>query len=428
MKTAKTPGLALLLAVGLIAAPGFSAPSPARGDDLSPSKLAKRLAAKPSGDEAKALADDVTRWFGKANLPKGPGPKIEGLEVSWAIEAPGAPSAPEVVSEDGSFNLPLSRIGDTDLYAGSIPLPEGAAMRWAFKVDGKLLDHPTPAAKAKAQQRPEKWAQLEVYTDQPDLAERSDVPKGKVTQQSKWKSKIFDGTSRDWWVYVPAQYSPDTPAAVMVFQDGAGTKGFVPTVFDNLIAKKEMPVTVGVFINPGTFDDGRSNRSFEYDTLSDQYARMLLEEILPEVEKTVKLRHDAAGRAIQGASSGGICAFTVAWERPNEFSKVVSWIGSFANIASGKTGREGGHNYEAMVRKTPKKPIRVFLQDGSSDLDNANGNWPLANQTLAKSLAFKNYDYKFVYGQGFHSGKHGRAILPDTLRWVWRGWESEVPK
>ena len=423
----------MFLTVGLVAAVGFPAPAKGqfgrdliaqgKGEDLTPSKLSKRLAAKPTGDDAKALADDLTRWFGKANLPKGPGPKSEALEFAWAIEAPGAKTPPEVVSEDGKFQFVLTKIGDTDLYAGTITLPEGAAMRWAYKVDQKLLDRPLGK-----NQRPTKWSELEAYTDQPDLAERSDVPKGKTTQQPKWKSKIFAGTSRDWWVYVPAQYTPESPAAVMVFQDGGGTKGFVPTVFDNLIAKKEMPVTVGIFINPGTFDDGRSNRSFEYDTLSDQYARMLLEEILPEVEKTVKLRHDAAGRAIQGASSGGICAFTVAWERPTEFSKVVSWIGSFTNIASGKTSREGGHNYEAMIRKSPKKPIRVFLQDGSSDLDNNNGNWPLANQTLAKSLAFKGYDYKFVYGQGFHSGKQGRAILPDTLRWLWRGWEEEMPK
>ena len=148
MKNANAPGLAVLLAIGLFAAPGL--PAPARGDDLSPSKLAKRLAAKPSGDDAKTLAEDVVRWFGKANLPKGPGPKIEGLEVSWAIEAPGASTTPEVVSEDGAFHLPLTRIGDTNIYAGSIPLPEGAAMRWSFKVDSKLLDHPT----AKAQQRP----------------------------------------------------------------------------------------------------------------------------------------------------------------------------------------------------------------------------------------------------------------------------------
>jgi enterochelin esterase family protein len=238
-----------------------------------------------------------------------------------------------------------------------------------------------------------------------------------------WESQIFAGTKRDWWVYVPAQYKADAPAAVMVFQDGAGAKDFVPVVFDNLIAKGDMPVTVGVFIQPGLFSDARSNRSFEYDTLSDQYARFLLEEILPEVEKTVKLRHDAASRAIGGASSGGICAFTVAWERPTEFSKVLSWIGSFTNLASGKTLREGGHNYPALIRRTPKKPIRVFLQDGANDLDNVAGSWPLANQSMAKSLAFARYDYRFEYGQGFHNNRHGRAMLPDTLRWLWRDYK-----
>ena len=195
----------------------------------------------------------------------------------------------------------------------------------------------------------------------------------------------------------------------MVFQDGAGPKDYVPTVFDNLIAEKDMPVTVGIFIQPGMRADGGANRSFEYDTLSDQYARFLLEEILPEVEKTVKLRHDAASRAISGASSGGICAFTVAWERPNEFSKVLSWIGSFTNIASGKTVREGGPQLRGAGPQDAAKPIRVFLQDGANDLDNANGNWPLANQTLAKSLSFARYDYRFEFGQGFHSNRHGRA-------------------
>jgi enterochelin esterase family protein len=154
--------------------------------------------------------------------------------------------------------------------------------------------------------------------------------------------------------------------------------------------------------------------------LSDQYARFLLEEILPEAGKHVKLRKDAAGRAIAGISSGGICAFTAAWERPDQFSKVLSWVGSFTNIASGKSGRDGGHNYPAIIRKSPKKPIRVFLQDGSNDLDNAHGNWPLANQQMAKALRFKGYDYQFVMGEGFHSNLHGRAILPDSLRWLWR--------
>jgi len=303
--------------------------------------------------------------------------------------------------------MPLTRVGATNVYAGVAELAHGTAFTWHYEVGTRHLG----------------GGQLEAYETHPDSQERPGVPKGTVKQMPAWESKIFPGTRRDWWVYVPAQYRPESPAAVMVFQDGAGPKDYVPTVFDNLIAEKDMPVTVGIFIQPGTRADGGSNRSFEYDTLSDQYARFLLEEILPEVEKTVKLRHDAASRAISGASSGGICSFTVAWERPNEFSKVLSWIGSFTNIASGKTVREGGHNYEALVRKTPRKPIRVFLQDGSNDLDNANGNWPLANQTLAKSLSFARYDYRFEFGQGFHSNRHGRAILPDSLRWLWRGYE-----
>jgi enterochelin esterase family protein len=209
----------------------------------------------------------------------------------------------------------------------------------------------------------------------------------------------------------------------MIFQDGGGAKNYVPTVFDNLIHKGDMPVTVGIFINPGKFDNGRSNRSFEYDTLSDQYVRFLMEEILPEAEKDLKLRQDAASRAIAGSSSGGICAFTAAWERPNEFSKVLSWVGSFTNLQPGASGHEGGHNYPAIIRRADKKPLRIFLQDGENDVNNIAGNWPLANQYMANSLAFKGYDYKFEFGHGFHSGKHGQAILPDSLRWLWRDYK-----
>ncbi len=264
---------------------------------------------------------------------------------------------------------------------------------------------------------------IDDYKLGPDSQEQPNVPKGKVTKNT-WKSEIFPGTVRDYAVYVPAQYDAAKPACVMVFQDGIGyanPKGAyrVPVVFDNLIYKKEMPVTVGIFINPGTFPavaENRkpvSNRSFEYDTLSDQYVRFLEKEILPEIGKDLNLRQDAEGRAICGASSGGICAFTAAWQRPDMFSKVLSHIGSFTNI-------RGGDVYPGLIRKSPKKPIRMFLQDGSNDLDNAAGNWPLANQQMAWALKFKGYDYQFVYGDGRHSGIHGGAILPDSLRWLWR--------
>lgn len=264
-----------------------------------------------------------------------------------------------------------------------------------------------------------------LYTHGPDSKEQKDVPRGKVIKMPAWKSKVFPGTVRDWWVYVPAQYDGKTPAAVMVFQDGVwyqNTKGDfrIPTVFDNLIHKKQMPVTIGIFLNPGNVppakpgEEGRSNRSFEYDTLSDQYARFLEKEILPEVSKKYKLTSKASERAICGISSGGICAFTVAWERPDLFSKVLSHVGSFTNI-------RGGDAYPGMIRKTERKPIRVFLQDGTKDLDNLHGSWPLANLQMEAALKFMKYDYKFVMGEEGHNGKHGGAIMPESLKWLWRG-------
>lgn len=258
----------------------------------------------------------------------------------------------------------------------------------------------------------------------PDSQKQPGVPEGTVTKYEWNDSKIYPGTVRDYWVYVPAQYNPQQPAAVMVFQDGqnymrANGQFRVPIVFDNLIHKQDMPVTIGIFINPGVVPpekqgaQPRRNRSFEYDTLSDQYARFLLEEILPAVGKKYNLTDDPEMRAIGGISSGGICAFTVAWERPDAFRKVLSHVGSFTNI-------RGGHVYPALIRKTERKPIRVFLQDGANDLDNLHGNWPLANQQMAAALKFSKYDHKFVYGTGGHNGKHGGAILPDSLRWLWR--------
>jgi enterochelin esterase-like enzyme len=265
----------------------------------------------------------------------------------------------------------------------------------------------------------------DAYKICPEATPVDGVPQGTVTEHTFDTCKTFPGTSRKSWVYVPKQYDGKTPAAVMVFQDGqwyADLKGQyrVPTVFDNLIHEKAMPATVGVFVTPGVFPnkldkDGkpRENRSFEYDTLSDQYAKFLLDELLPELGKTVKLRTDPAGRAICGISSGGICAFTAAWEKPDQFGKVLSHVGSFTNI-------RGGDAYPGLIRKTVVKPIRVFLQDGADDLDNLHGSWPLSNLQMAAALRYMGYDYKFAFGDGGHNGKHGGAILGDSLRWLWR--------
>jgi len=272
------------------------------------------------------------------------------------------------------------------------------------------------------------------------------IPRGKVVPMPPFHSKIFAGTTRDWWLYVPAQYDGTRKACVMVFQDGGAANGDpkqagpdnATYVFDNLIAAKQMPVTIAIFISPGTFPatdpagKPKSNRSVEYDTPDATYSRFLLEEILPEVSKQYQLTDKPEERAICGGSSGGICAFTVAWERPDCFQKVVSHIGSFTNI-------RGGYSYPFLIRKTEAKAsviayntpdlaktlelrrkIRVFLQDGKNDLDNQFGNWPLANQGMAAALKFAGWDNWFVFGEGTHNGKHGASIFPDTMRWLWR--------
>ena len=258
------------------------------------------------------------------------------------------------------------------------------------------------------------------------------MPRGEVTTH-EWKdSKVFPDTIRRYYVYVPAQYDPKKPAALMVFQDGhtyvkEDGDFRVPIVFDNLIHKGEMPVTIGVFVDPGGFKDksaakaagkpGPENRSFEYDTLSGDYAKFLLTEILPAVAKDHPFTDDPDGHAICGISSGGICAFTVAWQRPDQFRKVLTHVGSFTNI-------RGGDAYPGMIRKgSDKKPIRIFLQDGSNDLDNEHGNWPLGNKQMYAALKFRDYDVNFVYGEGAHNGNHGGAILPDSLRWLWRDYK-----
>ena len=271
----------------------------------------------------------------------------------------------------------------------------------------------------------------EDYPLGPDSERHPEVPKGAVTKY-EWTSKIFPGTVRDYWVYVPAQYDPGRPTCVMIFQDGGGYvaedgRWRVPVVFDNLIHKHEMPVAIGIFINPGVLparsdsEQARYNRSFEYDALGDRYARFLLDEILPEVGRHYNLSSDPNDRAISGLSSGGICAFTAAWNRPDAFHRVLSFIGSFTNL-------RGGEIYPSLIRKTEPKPLRVFLQDGRNDLNLYAGNWYIANQDMASALEYAGYDSTFVVGTEGHNAKHGGAILPDALRWLWRDYPRPVTK
>jgi enterochelin esterase-like enzyme len=268
------------------------------------------------------------------------------------------------------------------------------------------------------------------YTLGPDSLPQEGVPQGKLEGPMLFKSQVLANTTRKYWIYVPAQYDASKPAAVLVFQDGQraiNPNGVlrVPVVMDNLIARKEMPVTIGVFITPGHRGDeypdslgfgNPDNRSVEYDSLGDAYARFVVDEMLPEVGKRYSLTNDPAGRAIGGASSGAIAAFTVAWERPQAFRKVISLIGSFTNL-------RGGHVYPELIRKAEAKPIRVFLQDGLYDNrrpDNPARDWYLQNALMAEAFREKKYDFTYVLGGGGHSDDHGGAILPDIMRWLWR--------
>ena len=259
-----------------------------------------------------------------------------------------------------------------------------------------------------------------------DSIRQSDVPRGTVTKH-EWKSQfhLMEETTHDYWIYVPAQYDPETPIGIMVFQDGemyVDEEGWfrVPIVFDNLIHKKAIPPLIGLFINPGykgaTPPDApfwASIRNYEYDTVSGEYARFLIEEMIPEVGKKYNLADEPKKRAICGISSGGICAFTAAWERPDYFHKVMSHVGSFVDI-------RGGHVYPTLIRKSTKRDIRVFLQAGSNDMDLIFGSWWLSNLQMEAALKFRDYDYKFVGGTGEHDGEHGGVILPESLEWLWR--------
>ena len=280
----------------------------------------------------------------------------------------------------------------------------------------------------------------EVHHLGPDSLPQPGVPQGKVVGPTTLPSKVYPNTTRNYWVYVPAQYEAAKPTRVMIFLDGhafVNVKGDyrIPHVFDNLIYRREMPVTIAVFINPGhtpeqtestdsEWGDKTNNRRVEYNALDDKYSMLIVDELMQELKKSYKLSENPEDHAIAGASSGAICAFTVAWQRPDQFHKVISTIGSFTNIL-------GGHVYPELVLKSEVKPIRVFLQDGLNDNRGVRGrgadanydpsrDWHAQNIKMAAALTEKKYDVNYTWGIGTHSNKQGGAIMPDMLRWLWR--------
>ncbi len=286
-----------------------------------------------------------------------------------------------------------------------------------------------------------------------DALQKPGVPAGTLSERLTLRSTIYDGMVSDYWIYVPAGYDPAKPAAVMVFQDGEGYLNrsgdhSALNVLDNLIAEGKIPFVIGVFINPGDiagapdtptyrFVDafskkwGRSMRdsmrSTEYDTVSDRYARLVRDELLVEVGKKYNLRPDAYAHAITGLSSGGICAFNAAWQMPAEFSRVISWIGSFTSIQWREDPKvaDGGQDYPDKILREEHRNVRVWLQDGANDQENPfHGSWPLANLRMANALKLKGYDFHFSFGKGPHTANEGGAEFADEMVWLWRGYDQ----
>ncbi len=260
-----------------------------------------------------------------------------------------------------------------------------------------------------------------------DSMRQDGVPQGEIIGPIVLNSKVFPGTVRNYWVYVPAQYDSGKAACLCVVQDGLGrANGFkLPIVMDNLIHKKEIPVMLGVFVTPGVVPpvrpdaQPRFNRSFEYDGMGDRYASMLIDELIPEVEKLYNISDDPNDRMITGASSGAIAAFTAAWERPDAFRRVFTAIGTFVSL-------RGGNEYPILIRKFEPKPIRVFLQDGKNDNNLYGGSWWVANQDVLAALQFSGYDVDYRWGEGGHNGRHSAAIMPDVMRWLWRDYPNPI--
>lgn len=256
------------------------------------------------------------------------------------------------------------------------------------------------------------------YLHGADSVAKPGVPQGRIEKFLWEDSKVFPGTTRAVQVYIPAQYTAEEPAALMVFQDGqlyldTNLDMRAGVVFDNLIHEGAMPVTVGVFVDPGQ----PGNRNAEYDPADSRYVDFLLDEILPAVRQRfgAVLKDAPESWAICGGSSGGNCAFTAAWNRPDQFRRVLSFVGSFAQIP-------GGNLYPDLIRETPPKPLRVFLQANRYDLyfDQSEYNWYSNNLLVAAALAERGYDHRLVLGDGAHSPNFGGVILPDALRWLWR--------
>jgi len=396
---------------------------------------------KLSAADARAVRNFMQRAYQQQDLSAGTHRHLlqrsddGGGYAAWCLQAPSGAKV-SVVAEKGR-RWPMVRLGEEPLWVWSEKFENFTSVHYRFDVNGTRLGGG----------RNSRFG-FESYEWQPDSLKQDGVPRGKLVDMGRHvSSQYYPGAARQWWVYVPAQYAADDgpPAKLIVFNDGGGfTKGIgnVPTVLDNLIHKQKIPVMIAVFLNPGMLPaksaggSKRSNRGNEYDTCTPRFADFLDHEILPTVRHRYRISDDPWDHAICGSSSGASCAFTAAWHRNDLFRRVISFVGSYCDFrpigdypvskeASRAAASEFGpwktaHDYPALIRKTdPRRQIKVFLQDGENDLDNRLGNWFQNNVRMASALAYAGYEYKFVAGQGMHSKRHGMALLPDILVWLW---------
>ncbi len=328
----------------------------------------------------------------------------DGPDLVVAVKPPAAPK----LLLDEVPGPPMVKVGD--LYLAYMTVAVGRTHNVAYEVNGAPFGGKTdiPA-----------WA--------PDAYQHPGVPQGTLTEKLVHTSKIYAGMKSDYWVYTSAGYQPGTPSALMVWQDGEvnvdrKAQSHTLNVIDNLTFKKQIPVMVHVFISPGKIGD-KAMRSIEYDTVDDTYPRFLRDEILAEIGAKYSIRADGYSRGIIGESSGAICAFNAAWQMPDQFTRVVSRIGSFTSIQWKPNTLDGGQSYPNKIRKEPKRNIRVWLQDGSEDLENEHGSWPLQNIQMANSLKRQGYDFHFAFGNGTHTRLGGQIEAADELIWLWRGYD-----
>jgi enterochelin esterase family protein len=357
-----------------------------------------------SHPDAARMHDALVAALPADDLAKGIACVTEGGNLLFATRAPARPKL-LIDEKPGPAMLPAG-----DIYYALATVEAGRTYNFIYEVNGQPFGGKTdiPA-----------WP--------PDAYPQPGVPQGHLTEKLIHTSRIYPGMQSNYWVYMPPGYDPNTPAALMVWQDGEvnidrNAVSHTLNVIDNLTYKKQIPVIVHVFISPGRMD-GKAMRSIEYDTVDETYPRFLRDEVLAEIGTKYKIRADAYSRGMIGESSGGICAFNAAWQQPDQFSRVVSRIGSFTSIQWKPNQLDGGNTYPNKIRKEARRNIRVWLQDGSEDLENEHGSWPLQAIQMANSLKRQDYDFHLSFGNGTHTRLGGQVEAPAELIWVWRGYD-----